>query len=68
MQTANGQQAEFFVVLADRADLGAAEALRTKAEKGRFVHDVLVEQESDRAKSILRWLREQGVNIVHSTS
>jgi hypothetical protein len=40
-QTANGQQAEFFVVLADQADLSAARALRTKNEKGRFVHDAL---------------------------
>jgi hypothetical protein len=38
---ANGQQAEFFVVLADQADLSAARALRTKNEKGRFVHDAL---------------------------
>ena len=35
--TANGQQAEFFVVLADQADLSAAANLQTKAEKGRFV-------------------------------
>jgi hypothetical protein len=40
-QTANGQQAEFFVVLADQADLSAAGTLRTKAEKSRFVHDAL---------------------------
>src|SRR5215471_18469601 len=39
--TANGQQAEFFVVLADQADLSPAAALGTKAEKGRFVLDAL---------------------------
>ena len=39
--TANGQQAEFFVVLADQADLSPAAALPTKAQKGRFVHDAL---------------------------
>ena len=33
----NGQQSEFFVVLADQADLSAAANLQTKAEKGRFV-------------------------------
>ena len=38
--TANGQQAEFFVVLADQADLGGAAALPTKSEKGRYVRDV----------------------------
>jgi hypothetical protein len=32
--TVNGQQAEFFVVLADQADLSAAAALQTKTEKG----------------------------------
>src|SRR5260370_20575638 len=32
--TANGQQSEFFVVLADQADLNAAANLQTKAEKG----------------------------------
>ena len=36
--TANGQQAEFFVVLTDQADLSQAANLRTKAEKGRFVY------------------------------
>jgi hypothetical protein len=30
--TANGQQSEFFVVLADQADLGPAASLQTKAE------------------------------------
>src|SRR6266446_8175565 len=39
--TANGQQAEFLVVLADQADLSGAANLRTKAEKGRFVFQIL---------------------------
>src|SRR5919106_6885921 len=39
--TANGQQAEFFVVLADQADLSPAESLPNKAEKGRFVYQSL---------------------------
>ena len=39
--TANGQQAEFFVVLADQADLSGAAALATKAEKARYVYDAL---------------------------
>jgi hypothetical protein len=33
--TANDQQAEFFVVLVDQADLSQANSLQTKAEKGR---------------------------------
>src|SRR5262249_29305509 len=40
--TANGQQAEFFVVLTDQADLGPAASLQTKAEKGRFVYSTLL--------------------------
>src|ERR1043166_10127804 len=36
--TANGQQAEFFIELAEQADLSGAANLRTKAEKGRFVY------------------------------
>jgi hypothetical protein len=32
--TTNGQEAEFFVVLADQADLSPAASLATKAEKG----------------------------------
>ncbi len=40
--TANGQQAEFFVVLADQADLSQAAALQTKAEKGRYVYNALL--------------------------
>src|SRR5689334_8644128 len=39
--TANGQQAEFFVVLADQANLGAAAHLPTKTAKGRFVFETL---------------------------
>src|SRR6266581_5057483 len=39
--TANGQQAEFFVVLADQADLSGAAALPIKNEKGRYVYDAL---------------------------
>jgi hypothetical protein len=39
--TDNGQQAEFFVLLADQADLHPAATLARKAEKGRCVYDVL---------------------------
>jgi serine protease AprX len=61
VQTAKGQQAEFFVVLADQADLSAAGGFRTKAEKGRFVHDVLWNKSETTQRSILRWLREHRV-------
>jgi serine protease AprX len=60
-QTANGQQAEFFVVLADQADLSAARALRSKSDKGRFVHDALWDKSEVTQRPVLRWLREHGV-------
>ena len=59
--TANGQQAEFFVVLADQADLSPAAALGTKAEKGRFVHDALWNKAQATQGPILQWLAERGV-------
>jgi serine protease AprX len=60
-QTANGQQAEFMVVLADQADLRPAAGLPTKSEKGRFVRDVLWAKSLVTQRPILRWLREHGV-------
>src|SRR5215470_17069018 len=54
-QTANGQQAEFFVVLADQADLSAAANLRTKAEKGRFVFQTLSNKAQTTQGPILQW-------------
>ena len=59
--TASGQQAEFFVVLADQADLSGAAALRTKAEKGRYVHDALWNKSQASQRPILQWLRERGI-------
>jgi serine protease AprX len=61
--TANGQQAEFFVVLADQADLGPAANLPTKTEKGRFVYQTLLDKAQSTQDSILQWLRER--NIEH---
>src|SRR6266700_4202766 len=59
--TANGQQAEFFVVLADQADLSPAAALPTKAQKGRFVNDALRNKAQTTQAPILQWLAERGV-------
>src|SRR6266436_5310301 len=59
--TAYGQQAEFFVVLADRADLSPAANLPTKAEKGRFVYQTLLEKAQSTQEPILEWLRERNV-------
>ena len=59
--TANGQQAEFFVVLADQADLSRAAALPTKAQKGRFVLDALWNKAQTTQAPILQWLAERGI-------
>jgi subtilisin family serine protease len=59
--TANGQQSEFFVVLADQAGLSAAANLQTKAEKGRFVFQTLFNKAQATQGPILQWLRERGL-------
>src|SRR6476646_2596560 len=59
--TASGQQAEFFVVLADQADVSGAANLSTKAEKGRFVFQTLFNKAQTTQGSILQWLRERGL-------
>src|ERR1700757_4249699 len=59
--TANGQQAEFLVVLADQADLSQAASLRTKAEKGRFVFSTLWNKAQSTQAPVLQWLRERGL-------
>ena len=59
--TANGRQAEFFVVFADQADLSAAATLAKKAEKGRYVYDALWNKSQTTQGPILQWLRERGI-------
>ena len=59
--TANGQQAEFFVVLTDQADLRQAANFQTKAEKGRFVYNALLNKAQITQEPILQWLRERGL-------
>jgi subtilisin family serine protease len=59
--TANVQQAEFLVVLADQADLGPAALLQTKAEKGRFVNSTLLNKAQTTQGPMLQWLRERGL-------
>src|SRR5215831_14458280 len=55
------QQAEFLVVLADKADLSGAASLPTKAEKGRFVYQTLLEKAQTTQEPILQWLRERNI-------
>ena len=59
--TANGQQAEFFVVLADQADLGPAASFPTKTEKGRFVFQTLQTKAQTTQASILQLLRDRAI-------
>src|SRR6266568_8960237 len=59
--TANGQQAEFFVELADQADLSGAATLPTKAEKGRYVYQTLLNKAQSTQEPVLQWLRERGI-------
>src|SRR5438093_671621 len=57
--TANGQQAEYLVVLSDQADLSGANELATKQEKGRFVRDALWEKAQSTQGPILKMLAER---------
>ncbi len=59
--TANSQQAEFMVVLADQANLSGAPALATKNEKGRYVRNALLSMSQATQGPILQWLRERGI-------
>jgi subtilisin family serine protease len=59
--TANNQQAEIFVVLTDQADLSQAAALQTKAEKGRYVYNTLLNKSQTTQGPLLQWLRERGL-------
>src|SRR6266487_7100499 len=56
--TANGQQAEFFIELADQADLSGAANLPTKTEKARFVYNTLLSKSQATQERILQWLRD----------
>ncbi|HMJ05698.1 MAG TPA: S8 family serine peptidase [Chthoniobacterales bacterium] len=55
-KTANGQEAEFLVVLRDQADLSGAKALRSKEDKSRFVRDALWQKAQQAQAPLLSWL------------
>ena len=59
--TANGQHAEFFVVLADQADLSPAANLTTKTEKGRFVYQTLLDKAQTTQGPILQLLQDRNI-------
>jgi serine protease AprX len=59
--TANGQQAEFMVVLVDQADLNGVATMRTKTQKGGYVYNTLRNKSQRTQGPILQWLRERGI-------
>ncbi len=59
--TANGQTAEYLVVLADQADFSAAYSMSTKLEKGRYVRDVLWNKAQSTQGPIIGLLNQRGV-------
>ncbi|HTP09218.1 MAG TPA: S8 family serine peptidase [Anaerolineae bacterium] len=60
-RTADNQQAEFLVVLADRADLSGADRLTTKAAKGRYVYETLFTHAQVTQRPIIAWLQQHDV-------
>jgi len=59
--TANGEAAEFLVILADQADISGAENLQTKEEKGWFVYKTLYDKAQGTQKAILDWLQSNAI-------
>ena len=59
--TANRQQAEFFVVLTDQADLSQSTSLPTKSEKAQFVYNTLSNKAQTTQGPIRQWLRDRGL-------
>jgi len=59
--TANGQEAEFLVVLADQADLTMASNFQTKIEKGRFVYQTLLDKARSTQEPMLQWMRDHNI-------
>ncbi len=60
-RTANGEQAEFLVVLGEQADLSGAKELKTKQEKGRHVRDALWNKAQATQRPLLRWLQDRHI-------
>jgi subtilisin family serine protease len=58
--TAHGQLAEFQVVLAQQADLSAADQLPTKLDKGRYVYETLYTLAQTTQKPVIELLQARG--------
>ncbi len=61
-RTSGGKEAEFLVVLAERADLSHARRLPDKKAKTRFVRDALYARALSAQASLLAWLRARGID------
>lgn len=59
--TEEGREAEFLVILADKADLKAAKTLSTKQEKGHYVRDSLMSKARQSQALLLEWLQARGI-------
>jgi subtilisin family serine protease len=59
--TAAGQQAEFFIVLQDRADLSPAFQMSRKIDRGTFVYRTLFDTAQRSQAPIKDWLQARGI-------
>jgi subtilisin family serine protease len=59
--TANGQSAEFLVVLTEQANLNAAAQLPDKVSKGSYVYNTLYRTAQTTQAPLLAWLKARGI-------
>ncbi len=57
----SGKSIEALVVLQEQADVSAADGLETKAAKGRFVREVLLEKANATQADLLAWLQSNQI-------
>jgi subtilisin family serine protease len=60
-QTEDGRQAEFLVILADKADLSVAKTLPLKQAKGQYVRDALLARARQSQAPLADWLEARGI-------
>jgi serine protease AprX len=60
-KSASGQEMEFLVIMKEGTDLSSASQLKSKAEKGRFVHGELMRSAAGAQGPIREWLKAHGV-------
>jgi subtilisin family serine protease len=58
----DGKEMEFLVIMKESSDLSPAAHLKSKAEKGRFVHGELMRAAAGAQGPIREWLKSQGVS------